>query len=537
MTSCYKDEGNYDYTELNEISVDMSETGSSFAVDRFDTLRINPDIRFSQGVIPEEDLEYKWEIYLDDWANSETKSTVLGTERNLCAQITKPASANLYAVVLTVTNKRDGSSYRFKYSLSVQPSVMSGLLVLQDDEGVCRLDYLASTHAEPTFAYTHHIKKVYASANGESLKGVPRGVSFTLVTKSSYEPQVKRIYMWTDQEVVQMDASDFSRQFTNSDLFMIKPDKIDVQNIMRSCFYNYQTIMINGNNAHSLNQQTSMSYGYQFSRPLQADNTLSGDIRLSKYIYQPDDFGSWTGYEAILYDEAGQRFVKVDYGINNNSNIKSFEQQTEANKTIFDVNNIGLPLEWMGKGNAGQGFAVFRDGNNRSIYRGRFSIRATTSETGGEDEVEVNPQVYAIAMGKYDLSAVEEGNEAKFFDLNRYANTMLYASTRNIYVYEFSSRKATLINDPFPEDEEITNIKIYNVEHSTSNLTDVSGTLLYVATWNGTEGKVYEFPLNRTTNRLNNKTAESGNLKEPYEVFTGFGKVVDMAVKCQGRSE
>ena len=50
-----------------------------------------------------------------------------------------------------------------------------------------------------------------------------------------------------------------------------------------------------------------------------------------------------------------------------------------------------------------------------------------------------------------------------------------------------------------------------------------------------TEGKIYEFPINRTTGRLNNR--DSDNLNEPYNVFTGFGKVVSMDVKCQGRSE
>jgi len=537
VSSCYKDEGNYDYSELNDISVDMA-TGAAFAVDRYDTLRINPVLQFSKEVISEDDLAYKWEIYLDDWANAESQSTVLSTERNLCVQITKPESATMYAVVLNVTNKQNGTTYRFKYSLSVQPSVMSGLLVLQDEEGGCRLDYLASTYAEPTFAYTHHIPNVYATANGANLQGTPRGVSFSLVTKSSYEPQVKRIYLWTDREVVLLDAADFTCLHANEELFMVAPERIDVRNILRSGIASYQTIMINGTEAHALNQQTSMSYGFQFSRPLRPNSTLAGDIRLSKFIYEPDDFGSWTGFEAILYDEAGLRFVKVDYGVNNNSDLKAFEQQTDKTKAIFDVNNIGQQMVWMGKGNAGQGFAVFTDGEKRSIYRSRFNIWSTTSISGNEDEeVEVNPQVYNIAIAKYDLSAAPDGDEAMFFDLNRYANTMLYASTRNIYVYDFSAKRATLINDAFPEDEEITAMKIYNVEHSTANLADVAGTLLYVATWNGTEGKLYEFPLNRTTNRLNNRTAESGNLKEPYNVFNGFARVVDLCVKCQGRSD
>ena len=141
-------------------------------------------------------------------------------------------------------------------------------------------------------------------------------------------------------------------------------------------------------------------------------------------------------------------------------------------------------------------------------------------------------------MGVYDLSAVEEGDEAILFDAGRYANYLLYASDRNIYTYDFASRKATLINDPFPDGETITAMKIYNVENSTANINNISGTILYVATFDCSAGRVYEFAVNRTTGRLNNRTAEAaGDLKLPLGVYTGFGKVVNMCVKCQGRSD
>lgn len=537
LGSCYEDEGIYTYKELNEISVDTALTGTSFAIDRYDTLRINPTLRFTQGEIADEHLSFKWELYVDDWTTADAKAMVISTEKNLCEQISRAESINLYALVFTVTNQLDGCSYRTKYTLSVQPSVLSGLLVLQDDGGKCRLDYLASPKAEPSFAYTHHIEDVYGSANdGEHLEGTPRGVSFSLVTKSSYEPQIKRIYLWTDQHVVQLDAADFSRQYSDHNLFMVQPEKLDIMNIQRSSAYDYSTLMINGGQLQALNQQASLSYGYQFSRPLSPDKSVPGEVSLSKYIYQPDDFGYTTGFAAILYDVRGKRFVKMDYSQSSNEvSLKAFEQQNETALQLFDVNSIGKDMIWFGKGSSGQGFAIFTDGTMRQIYRCRFNIASTITNSSGETEI--NPQVYNVAMGVYDLSAAEGGDEALYFDAGRYANNLLYATHRNLYVYDFASRKGVRINGEFPEDEEITAMKIYNVEFSTSNINDVSGTLLYVATWNGTEGKVYEFALNRTTGRLNNRAAESGNLKEPYNVFTGFGRVVDMCVKPQGRSD
>ena len=540
MGSCYEDKGNYDYTELNEISVVSPAPGSYFVIDRYDTLHIEPQLAFTQGTIDDDQLEYLWEMYLDDWANTESKAVVLGNDRNLDALISRPASTTHYALVFTVKDRLTGAAYRTSYSVGIQPSVLSGLMVLQDDGGRCRLDYLASTYAEPSFAQNRHLKDVYAVNNdGQSLAGTPRGVSFSLVEKSSYEPQVKNLYVWTDRQVARISSSDFSAEYTDNDLFMVAPEKIDVACIDRSARYSYCTIMLNDGQVRALNQQATMSYGYQFSRELKSNGSLTGEMRFAPFVYEPDLFGSQTGYCAILYDEVGRRFVKVASNYDAEPVIFAFNEQEAENKsTYFDVNDIGMDMLWMGRNYGTFVFAVFVDGTgHRHLYRMRFNVASTTTDATTGEQV-VNPQVYRQAAGKYDFSAATDGDQAKFFEGGRFAaNTMIYATTRNLYSYDFNARRAILLNDPFPEGEEITAMRIYNVEYYTANLQAVSGTLLYVATWDGQQGRVYEFPINRTTLRLNNRDDADGNLKKPYNVFTGFGRVVDMCVKPQGRAD
>lgn len=539
LVSCYSDEGNYDYRELNEISVVSPAEGTYFAVDRYDTLHIEPQLAFTQGAIDESQLEYRWEMYLDDWANTEAKAVVLGTEKNLNAQVVRPQSTTNYALVLTVKEKLTGSAYRFKYQVNIQPSVLSGLMVLQDDKGRCRLDYLASTYAEPAFTANRHIRDVYAAANdGKSLQGTPRGVRFSLVEKSSYDPQTKNLYVWTDRQVARISSADFSVEHLDQELFMVAPDVIDVGCIERSLSMNYVTVMINNGQVRALNQQATLDYGYQFSRELKPNNSLTGPMRFAPFVYQPDLFGSQTGYCAIVYDQLGKRFVKVANSYDAEPELFAFNEQEESNKTTyFDVNNIGMEMLWMGKNYGTFAYAVFVDGaGRRHLYRMRFNVASTTQEANGETVV--NPQVYRQAAAKFDLSAAEGGNEARLFECGRFAaNTLIYATPRNLYTYDFSAQRSILLNDPFPEDEEITAMRIYNVEFYTANLQNVKGTLLYVATWNGREGKVYEFPINRTTLRLNNRDDADGNLKRPYNVFTGFGRIVDMCVKSQGRGD
>ena len=539
LTACYEDKGNYDYTELNEISVVSPAAGTYFTINRYDTLHIEPQLAFTQGTMDDSQLDFLWEMYLDDWANTEAKAVVLGRERNLNAMVSRPQSTTDYALVLTVTEKQTGAAYRTKYRVAIQPSVLSGLMVLQDDQGRCRLDYLASTYAEPSFVENRHIKDVYAANNdGASLLGTPRGVSYSLVEKSSYEPQVKNLYLWTDRQVARISTSDFSLEHLDNDLFMVAPEKIDVTNVDRSARYSYVTIMLNGGQVHALNQQATLSFGYQFSRPLKPNSSLEGDLRFAPFVYEPDLFGSEAGYTAILYDQIGKRFVKVASSLDVEPVLFAFNQQEEANITsLFDVNNIGMDMVWMGKNYGSIACAVFTDGVKRYLYRMRFNVASTTTDSESGEQI-INPMVYRQAYGKDDFSAATEGDQARFFECGRFAaNTFMYASSRNIYTYDFSAKRAILLNDPFPEGEEITAIRIYNVEYYTANLQAVSGTLLYVATWDGKEGRVYEFPINRTTLRLNNRDNADGNLKAPYNVFGGFAKVVDMCVKPQGRGD
>ena len=188
----------------------------------------------------------------------------------------------------------------------------------------------------------------------------------------------------------------------------------------------YCTVLINDGAVHNLNQQASSSWGYQFSRALQPNNSLSGDLYFSPYVYQSDMFGSQTGYEAILFDTIGRRFVKMSAGNSNEPYLFAFNEQTDDAKAKFDVNNIGMHLDWMGKGYNGQAFAVVSEGNQKQIYRMRFNVANTTTDDDGNTII--NSQVYNQAVNTYDLATAPDGLQAKYYECGRYAYTLLYAS-------------------------------------------------------------------------------------------------------------
>ncbi|MGE9313448.1 PKD-like family lipoprotein [Niabella sp. CJ426] len=60
LTGCYKDKGNYDYNEINQIRVVDAKALQRIYVNQGDTLRLTPEL---VQTIPSNDLSYAWFMY------------------------------------------------------------------------------------------------------------------------------------------------------------------------------------------------------------------------------------------------------------------------------------------------------------------------------------------------------------------------------------------------------------------------------------------------------------------------------------------
>ena len=105
LTSCFRDKGNYDYTDINEIVI--GEKG--FSPDTVYNIRANinkltitPELSFSTD--PEEKGAYKYEWVAVGTQKYPGERFVIGTERNLDCIITLPAEA--FMLYLKITDPR-----------------------------------------------------------------------------------------------------------------------------------------------------------------------------------------------------------------------------------------------------------------------------------------------------------------------------------------------------------------------------------------------------------------------------------------------
>ncbi len=272
LHACYKDEGNYDYSAINEVVLDTTGIDLTYSIDQFDTLRIQPDITFSLENVDDNQLDFKWVIYEDVWSKDATDSEVISTEKNLDVQITVDPNDDPYAVVLYVTNKENNTISQIKYDVTVLSTVVSGWMVLHTNtSGESDLDYIATTNAVPTLDTLKWLHNVYSAMNGEKIMGEPRFVSTMRVNSTV----VDYVYVGTDQEFLQVSGTDFALKNQDLELFKEAPDVLSVEYASHGPQCNYTSILINNGQVHNINNQASQYWDVEFSGALSPSGSAS----------------------------------------------------------------------------------------------------------------------------------------------------------------------------------------------------------------------------------------------------------------------
>lgn len=154
LESCYGDKGNYDYEDVNEITVDLGGAKYTYVVGN--VARLEPALTFATQEIAESELKYNWTL------NGE----FISDKRVLEFTVEKIASQ--VECQLRVTNPKTGLTYIGRTSMDfTQKYNLYGWLVLSKDEQASYLNFMTTTRADASI-YDEHLK-VYQEQNREVL--------------------------------------------------------------------------------------------------------------------------------------------------------------------------------------------------------------------------------------------------------------------------------------------------------------------------------------------------------------------------------
>ena len=519
--ACYDDKGNYDYHELEVVSIDTTATGiqTEYAIMRYDTLQLEPKIYFEGELVTDAKnypLDYEWTIFsATSGVGANTVVDVIGTERKLNAIITR--TGGNYFVQLVVTNRNDGIKQFWRIPVAVSEVFDGGWMVFYecaDRPGYSDLALIYNPWTKLNVNYNRSYINLYEVTNGEPLQGKPIrcfDIAVSLASGNNY------VGLCTDYTLVGVSENGIEKALDFNDFFHEPPAT------MKPTWYGeHGSGVMSGQSSEVLiNDNQIYTNTYSFS----ATEGRTTKFGVPKFADGIGELAPWNAevpntlnYGIVVYDQTYHRFRYAGY---NSAQLEEFAEQ-DLNVAAFDINNTGMELvmgDW-GKGmSQGAGlrpfdYLIMSKGNERYLAVTNFAAS--------------NPSDTNIGLGLYPMNALCPGiSEATSMAASHVGSFIYYASGNKLYDFAYDSQQPATEAWTAPEGEEITCVRIMKYYHGTIyayQMVPQSDKLVHIATWNPQkqQGRVYEFLINPASGIL--------DTEEHYE-YAIPGKVKDMAWK------
>ena len=161
--ACTEDKGNYNYTPLNELTI--NGINKTYVAEIDSVLSISVNIIGEKG-FREDDYEYLWYA----WRTSDAKTTdTLSLKKDLNVKLS--IDVGEYTLRYVVTEKASGVFFESEIDLSVIDKYSKGVMALSRIEG----DYSDITFINVKNTVTQH---AYKQANGNSVGRHPKGIFY-----------------------------------------------------------------------------------------------------------------------------------------------------------------------------------------------------------------------------------------------------------------------------------------------------------------------------------------------------------------------
>ncbi|MBR1448847.1 MAG: hypothetical protein IJ588_08915 [Prevotella sp.] len=522
LVGCYDDKGNYDYHELDTISIDTLDAGiqPEYAIMRYDTLHLEPRVYFNGSQVAGSDdapLDYLWTIYSAvTGVGASSRIDTLGTERILHASV--PTTGGNYIVQLTVTNRNDGIREFFRLPVAVSEVFDGGWLVFYeraDRPGNSDLALIYNPWTKLNANYNRYYTNLYEDTNGELLPGRPvrcLDIAVSLASGNNY------IGLCTDRTLVGVSENGIEKALSFEDFFYDAPDR------EAPVWYGeHGSAVVSGQSSEVLiNDNHVYTNTYSFS----ASSGRSTRFGLAKFDDGVGQLAAWNAevpntlsYGVVVYDQTNHRFLFAGY---NQAQLEQFGPQN-LDVAAFDVNDTGMTLllaDW-GRGTSQAvslrpfDYLLMAKGSERYLAVTNFSSTNSLTEN--------------IGVGLYPLDGLcPQITEATTLAASHVGSFVYYGAGNKVYNFAYDSQQpATLAWTAPSEQEQVTCVRIMKYYHGTVygyGLVPRSDNLVHIATWNEQtrEGHLYEYLINPASGILNTNSS--------YD-YVIPGRVADMAWK------
>lgn len=485
MAACYDDKGNYDYTEIEGISVsNMERSYTRIALQ--DTLRISPDVRIAHS---DEPFSYLWTIRPKK-AERETPADTIGTGQTLTWPVN--IGQGTYEILLQIKDFRQVEKF-CTAELNVITPFSRGFYVLKET-GDHNSDL--DLHLPDQSCTENLIEK----STGRSLSGKPHtlgykfGYNYISPVTSDYEI-ANVLTICTEKEAIILKTENLNILYNHASMFIGEEPAEEP-------FYIY-------NHPAGIGYISSQGHYQSYQMP------SAGILGAGKFgfplsieggcIPDPHVVISGISLSAFFYDQLNQRLlVCTPEGY-----LSGFDDEGYY-ESFASPNEIPYQMKYFGKNDAGfpsRGYAIFDDENqNHKHYIYEIDLEAVYDYDYSNPIMQVQeiPEDYKF-------------NTATHFAINEQDTKAIYFTTDNqLYLYNIEQQTETPLNpEGLPSDEEIT----YLSNRFWLQAEDAENNFNYLAigTYKNGSYRIYLY-----------NTLGGEPLGAPRQILKGKGKVVMM---------
>lgn len=517
LMSCYADQGNYDYHEVDKVSIDTTGTGiqASYTLTRFDVLDIEPNVFFNGEKVTDDSsapLTYMWTLFSSvSGAGGSSQIDTLSNERHLVAPVNR--TGGTYLAQLTVTNSNDGLRQFFRVRVTVGEALDGGWMVFYeraDRPGYSDLALILNPWTKASFTDNRCHTNLYEITNLEPLRGKPIRCFVVAMSLMSHN----YVGLCTDYTLVGVTDTGIEKALSFENFFNDPP-----ATMAPSWYGHHGNGGMSGQNSEILINNNKV-YTNLYYNSSSADR--ESRFGIAKFDEGVGQLAAWNAelpatlsYGVIVYDQTYKCFRYTAF------ESARFEEFGEQNMEIaaFDVNNTGMTLV-MGDWGTGVGrmqaydYLIMADGDSRKLAVANFSTTTPDNE--------------AIGVGLYDMTSLCPSiTDATTMAASNVGSYIYYGAGNTLYNFAYESGLPADVAWTAPStDEVITCVRIqkyYSTFYSSGSMINADN-LIHIATWNEQtqQGHVYQYLINAASGDLATETS--------YDYMIP-GRVKDMAWK------
>lgn len=440
LAGCYKDKGNYQYTQIAEMTISgLADTVNAILLD---TLRLQPVI--TQPGMANDKYNYEWFV-VDYKAN--TRTSVAAT---LSLKMPVVLGIGTYPLVFRVTDKNTGISSTKEITMIVKSLLSNGALLLE--EGPQGGDLSQVTPDYKVY------RNLYSQVNkGEKLSPPLKGIMGSYNDNNRYQQQV--IFANAGADPVMLDVQTYVKKGGLSQQFQQAPQPL------APGYYNCSNDAYVVNNGKIYGMQGASDNPIKFVAP------MAGDYKVAPYL-QP--LYSWFAAFAT-YDEQNGRFA---YGKQAGGDLLYYPPPGSVD--AFDLNNVKKIFVYAAPTTNEYTLWLMKDSNGK-LY---VYIVNPDSNTGG------------AAIQYVEVNNAPGMQSSASFTVSTRVPQLYYGAANQLYLYDYKANSARSLYN-LPANESITALQLLPDKTDNGWIYTTQNKLL-VVTWNGSTSKLYYFDIEDT---------------------------------------